>query len=679
MSEKPAGQAQINPPEPIEQLGINVIRGLAMDGPRKANSGHPGTAMALAPLAHVLWARVMRYDAADPDWPDRDRFVLSCGHASILLYSMLFLSGYGLTLEDLTRFRQLGSRTPGHPESSDLKGVEVTTGPLGQGFANAVGFGIAERLLRAEYGPDLVDHHTFVFCSDGDLMEGISHEAASLAGHLGLGRLIYIYDDNHITIDGPTEITLGDDAVKRFDAYGWHTEDLGEIANDTVALETAVRRAMAVEDRPSFLQLRSHIGWPSPKMTDTSKAHGDPFDPEEIRVTKALMGLPPDESFWAPDEVLAYYRAAGARGAAARNAWAQRVEAHLPGGSPGRARWDAGWRGQALAGFEHKLPTWKAGDKVATRVALKTCLNAVAPDVPGLVSGGADLTGNTGTMLDGMPLQSREHPEGRLVAYGVREHGMGGTVVGMARHGGVLPVAGTFFVFSDYMRGSVRLSALSGTKVIFVWSHDSVGLGEDGPTHQPIEQLAAMRAMPNLVVIRPADANETGQALRSAIEHDGPTALILSRQALPVLEASAERSHLLSKGAYVLSGDDPGPDIVLVGTGSEVSVCVAAAQLLQSEGLRARVVSMPSWELFEEQDKSYQLDVLGRGAPVLAVEAAASLGWSRWADASVSLDHFGASGPGAEVLAHFGFTADNVAVQARALLRKTDEDQEENK
>jgi transketolase len=679
MTVNPAGQAPIKPPEPIEQLGINVIRGLAMDAPRKANSGHPGTAMALAPLAHVLWTRIMRYDAADPDWPNRDRFVLSCGHASILLYSLLFLSGYDLTLEDLTKFRQLGSRTPGHPESSDLKGVEVTTGPLGQGFANAVGLGVAERLLRAEYGPELVDHHTFVFCSDGDLMEGISHEAASLAGHLGLGRLIYIYDDNHITIDGPTEITLGDDAVKRFDAYGWHTEDLGEIANDTVALEAAVRRAMAVEDRPSFLQLRSHIGWPAPHMTDTPKAHGDPFPPEEIAATKTILGLPPDKSFWVPDDVLAFYRAAGARGASDRDAWAQRLKAKLPTGSDARRRWDAQWRGQALAGFEDKLPTWKAGEKLATRVAVKTCLNAVVADVPGLVSGGADLTGNTGTMLDGFPLQSKEHPEGRMIAYGVREHAMGAVMVGMSRHGGVLPVGGTFFVFSDYMRGAVRIAALSETKVIFVWTHDSVGLGQDGPTHQPIEQLASLRAMPNLVVIRPADANETGQAVRAAIEHDGPTALILSRQALPVLEATAERAHLLAKGAYVLSGDAPGPDIVLVGTGSEVWVCAAAAALLESEGLRARVVSMPCWELFEEQDKSYQRDVLGRGAPVLAVEAAASFGWSRWADASVSLDHFGASGPGDEVLAHFGFTAENVADHARALLRKTDEDQEENK
>jgi len=659
------------PPEPIEQLGINVVRGLAMDAPRRASSGHPGTAMALAPLAHVLWARIMRYDAADPDWPDRDRFVLSCGHASVLLYSMLYLTGYGLTMDDLKAFRQLGSRTPGHPEAGHTRGVEVTTGPLGQGFANAVGFGTAERLLRTRYGPELVNHYTFVVCSDGDLMEGISHEAASLAGHLGLGRLICVYDDNHITIDGPTEITLGDDAVKRFDAYGWHTEDLGEVANDTDALEAALRRAMAVEDRPSFLQLRSHIGWPSPKMTDSPKAHGDPFEPDEIKATKAIMGLPADVDFYVPDEVLAFYRQAGARGRPDRNAWAGRLEAKLPAGSVARQRWDAQWQARGLAGYESKLPRWKAGDKLATRAAMKACLNAVAPEVPALVSGGADLTGNTGTMLDGEPRQSIEHPEGRLMAYGVREHAMGGAIVGMARHGGVLPVAGTFFVFSDYMRGSVRLSALSGSKVIFSWTHDSVGLGEDGPTHQPIEHLAAMRAMPALRVIRPADANETAQALRAAIDLDGPTALILSRQVLPVLEGTAERSELLAKGAYVLSGEAATPDVVLVGTGSEVSVCVEAAKLLAEERLVARVVSLPCWELFEAQGEAYQREVLGSDVPVLAVEAASSFGWTRWADATVSIDRFGASGPGAEVLAHFGFTAANVAAQARALLRKT--------
>jgi transketolase len=621
----------------------------------------------------------MRYDAANPDWPDRDRFVLSCGHASMLLYSMLFLTGYDLTLDDLTRFRQLGSRTPGHPESSELKGVEVTTGPLGQGFANAVGLGIAERLLRAQYGPDLVDHYTFVLCSDGDLMEGISHEAASLAGHLRLGRLIYVYDNNHITIDGPTEIALRDDAVKRFDAYGWHTEDLGEIANDTAALEAALRRAMAVEDRPSLLQLRSHIGWPSPKLTDTSKAHGDPFDPEEIKATKEILGLPPEHAFYVPKEVLAFYHEAGARGRNAREAWTERLEARLPNGSAGRQRWDAQWQARGLAGFQDKLPVWKAGEKVATRVAMKASLNAIAPGVPGLVSGAADLTGNTGTMLDNEPLQSFEHPEGRLIAYGVREHAMGGVMVGMARHGGVLPVGGTFFVFSDYMRGSVRLAALSQTKVIYSWSHDSVGLGEDGPTHQPIEQLAAMRAMPGLLVLRPADANETAQALRVAIDHDGPTALILCRQGAPVLEGTADLAHLVQRGAYVLSGEKARPDVVLLGTGTEVPVCVGAARLLGAQGVRARVVSLPSWELFEQQGKAYQAEVLGHGAPVLGVEASSSFGWSRWADATVCIDRFGASGPGAEVLAHFGFTAENVAEHARALLNKTDADQEENR
>jgi len=658
---------------PVEQLGINVVRGLAMDMPRKANSGHPGTAMALAPLAHVLWARVMSYDASDPEWPDRDRFVLSCGHASVLLYSMLYLTGYGLTMDDLKSFRQLGSRTPGHPESRELPGVEVTTGPLGQGVSDSVGFATAERLLRAQYSPELVNHYTFVICSDGDLMEGISHEAASLAGHLGLGRLIWVYDDNHITIDGATEIALNDDAVKRFSAYGWHTEDLGEVANDTAALEGAVRRAMAVEDRPSFLQLRSHIGWPAPHMTDSPKAHGDPFEPEEIEATKEILGLPPKETFYVPDEVVEFYRQAGSRGAAGHKAWQGRFEAKLPQGSPERARWDAQWASRGLPGYEKLLPVWKAGDKLATRAAVKASLNAVLGEVPGLVSGGADLTGNTGTALDGQPRQGKDHPEGRQLAFGVREHGMGGTMVGMARHGGVLPVGGTFFVFSDYMRGAVRLAALSGTKVIYSWTHDSVGLGEDGPTHQPVEQLAAMRAMPNLQVVRPADANETAQALRLAIDSDGPTALVLTRQVIPVLEGTAEKAEGLLRGGYVLRPEQTeagGPlDLVLVGTGSEVWVCVAAVEQLEAEGLRVRVVSLPCWELFEAEGEGYQREVLGDGAPVLAVEAAASFGWARWADGSVSLDRFGASGPGAQVLAHFGFTPEHVAERARALIQ----------
>jgi transketolase len=649
----------------LEQLGINVIRGLAMDAPQRANAGHPGTAMALAPLAHVLWTRIMTYDPSEPDWPDRDRFVLSCGHACILLYSMLYLTGYGVELEDLRQFRQLHSRTPGHPEVHDLPGIEVTTGPLGQGVANGVGLGTAERMLRARFGSDVVDHHTFVICSDGDLMEGISHEAASLAGHLGLGRLIYVYDDNHITIDGKTEITLDDDAAMRFEAYGWHVDRLGEVANDTDALEAGLRRAMAVEDRPSLLILRSHIGYPSPHMTDDPKAHGSPLGEEEVKATKQIMGLPPDETFWVPENVLDMYRQAIPRGQVARAEWEKRLAAW----TGDRDEWDAVWSNQGRPGWQAKLPTWTTpGEQVATRHSINKVLNALRDEVPGLVAGGADLTGNTGTKLDDTERQSREHPEGRALAFGVREHAMGGMLNGLSLHGGAIPIGGTFFVFSDYMRGAVRLAALSEAKVIYFWTHDSVGLGEDGPTHQPIEQLAAIRAMPGLRVIRPADANESAQALRVAIERGGPTALILSRQNIPVLEGTAALAANLEKGAYALidGGDDP--DLVLIGTGSEVSVCVAAAQLLAAEGLTARVVSMPSWDLFEEQDDDYQDAVLGAGVPVLSVEAATSFGWSRWADDSVAIDHFGASAPGAQVLAEFGFTAENVAERARALL-----------
>jgi transketolase len=651
----------------LEQLGINVIRGLAMDGPERANSGHPGTAMALAPLAHVLWTRVMHYDPSEPDWPDRDRFVLSCGHACILLYSMLYLTGYGVELDDLRKFRQLHSRTPGHPEVHDLPGIEVTTGPLGQGVANGVGLGIAERMLRARYGSELVDHHTFVICSDGDLMEGISHEAASLAGHLGLGRLIYVYDDNHITIDGRTEITLTDDPAARFEAYGWHVERLGEIANDTDALEAGLRRAMAEDDRPSMLVLRSHIGWPAPHMTDSPKAHGSPFGDEEVRATKEILGLPPDETFWVPDEVLEMYRQAIPRGQTTRNEWEKR----LSGWTGDRDEWTALWGNQGRPGWQEKLPTWTTpGEMVATRHSINKALNALRVDVPGLVGGGADLTGNTGTKLDDTELQSREHPEGRAIAFGVREHAMGGILNGLSLHGGAIPIGGTFFVFSDYMRGSVRLAAISEAKVIYFWTHDSVGLGQDGPTHQPIEQLAAMRAMPGLRVIRPADANESAQALRIAIDRNGPTALILSRQDVPVLAGTDTLALNVEKGAYALIDGGDEPDVVLIGTGSEVSVCVAAAEILAREGLAARVVSMPSWELFDEQDEDYQDEVLGPGAPVLSVEAAASFGWARWADDSVAIDHFGASGPGEEVLADFGFTADNVADRARTLLQE---------
>jgi transketolase len=646
----------------LEQRAINVIRGLAMDAPQAANSGHPGTAMALAPLAHVLWTRILRYDAEAPHWPDRDRFVLSAGHASILLYSMLHLTGYGLTRDDLMAFRQWGSSTPGHPEVRHTAGVEVTTGPLGQGFGNGVGMGIAEAWLRSRFAPELVDHHTYVICSDGDLMEGVSHEAASLAGHLGLGRLIYVYDDNHITIDGETELAYSDDVAGRFAAYGWHVEQLGEVANDCDALEGALRQAAEVDDRPSMLILRSHIGWPSPKYTDTAEAHGNPLGDDEVRRTKEILGLPPEETFWIPDEVLAYYRAAGVRGREQRDGWEKR----LAGWTGDRARFDACLQQTGLSGWQDKLPTWPAGEKLATRKASGACLEALADVVPGLVGGGADLTGNTGTVLsDGV--FTADDQSGRQIYFGIREHAMGAALNGMSLHGGVLPFGGTFFVFSDYMRPSVRLAALSQAKVVYSWTHDSVGLGEDGPTHQPIEQLAAMRAMPGLRVIRPADANETAEAWKVAVSSDGPTALVLTRQNLPVLEGTVGAP--VDRGAYVLVGaDDDDPDVVLVGTGSEVSVCVDAAALLADGGLTARVVSMPSWSLFADQSDNYQDSVLPPEVPTLAVEAASGFGWDRWADEVVSIERFGASAPGAVALANFGYTPDNVAERARQLI-----------
>ena len=646
----------------LEEQAINVIRGLSMDGPEAARSGHQGTAMALAPLAHVLWTRVMTYDAEHPEWPDRDRFVLSAGHASILLYSMLHLTGHGVSLQDLRDFRQWGSATPGHPERNHTPGVEVTTGPLGQGVANGVGMGITEERLRARFGPELCDHHTFVICGDGDLSEGISHEAASLAGHLGLGRLVYVYDDNHISIDGPTELALSDNAPERFGAYGWHVEDLGEAANDTDALEAGLRRAMAVEDAPSLLVVRSHIGYPSPKFTDSPKAHGNPFDAAEIAATKEVMGLPPDQSFYIPDDVLALYREAGRRGRPAREAWEKR----LADTDDRRVAFEAALGGHGLAGWADDLPSWDAGEKVATRKASAACLNALLEKVPGLVGGGADLTGNTGTEIaDGVPF-GPEDRAGRQFHWGVREHGMGGVMNGMALHGGSLPVGGTFLVFSDYMRPAVRLAAISNAHVIYSWSHDSVGVGEDGPTHQPVEHIAALRAIPNLCVLRPADANETAAAWRIAVDASGPVALILSRQDLPVLEGTAAGG--VDQGAYVLADPEGTPDLVLVGTGSEVSLCLDTAALLADEGTACRVVSMPSWDLFAAQDDAYRASVLPAGVPSLSVEAGVTFGWERWVDLPHGLDRFGASAPGAEALDKLGFNPTAVAESARRLL-----------
>jgi transketolase len=651
----------------LEQRAINVIRGLAMDAPHAARSGHQGTAMALAPLAHVLWTRVMRYDAAAPEWPDRDRFVLSAGHASILQYSMLHLTGYDLSLDDLRDFRQWGSRTPGHPERGHTDGVEVTTGPLGQGIGNAVGLALAERLLRARFGTDVVDHRTYCVMGDGDLSEGLSHEASSLAGHLGLGRLVCVYDDNHVSIDGPTELALNDDAAARFRSYGWHVEDLGEAAEDLDAIEGALQRAIAEEDRPSLVILRSHIAFPSPSKTDDPAAHGYALKDDEIREAKAVMGLP-DEAFSIPDDVRELYRAAGARGRDEREAWEKRLDAY----EGDRAVYDATLAATGLPGWQDALPRWEPGEEIATRVASGKVLQALADRVPSLVAGGADLTSNTGTVLKEHGVQASDDPAGRQVYFGIREHAMAASMTGMALHGGVLPVGGTFLVFSDYCRPSVRLAALSRAKVIYSFTHDSVGVGEDGPTHQPVEHVTALRAIPGLRVIRPADANETAEAWRLAVEHDGPTALILSRQDLPVLEGTA--GVRLDRGAHVLRAAED-PDVVLVATGSEVHVAIAAAELLAAEGVHAQVTSLACWELFEEQPEAVQDDLLPPEVPTLSVEAGVSLGWDRWADDSVAIERFGASAPGATVLAELGFTPEHVAERARILLRDMEGDE----
>ncbi|MCO5307556.1 MAG: transketolase [Microthrixaceae bacterium] len=648
----------------LEQRAINVIRGLAMDAPAAARSGHQGTAMALAPLAHVLWTRIMRYDASAPQWADRDRFILSCGHASILQYAMLHLTGYDVSIEDLESFRQWGSRTPGHPEVGHTPGIEVTTGPLGQGFANGVGMAIAEASLRERFGVDVCDHHIWAMVSDGDLSEGVSHEAASLAGHLGLGRLVYVYDDNHISIDGPTELALSDNAATRFDSYGWHVIELGEAAEDLDALEQALLEARSVEDRPSLVIVRSHIAFPSPRLTDDASAHGLAFGAEDITETKSVMGLP-DEPFFVPDDVRDLYRAAGARGRVAREDWEQRSRAALAGRE---ADWEASIGSRGLPGWADVLPAYTEADSPATRVASGDCVAALAGVVPGLVAGAADLIGNTGTKLPGAGVLSAAEPGGRQIHFGIREHAMGSIMVGAAHHGGVLPAAGTFLVFSDYMRPAARLAALSGAKCVFVWTHDSVGVGEDGPTHQPVEHVMSLRLIPDLTVIRPADGNETAAAWRVAVDGDGPVALILSRQNTPVLPTTATRAvDGVSRGGYVIADADA-PDVVLVGTGTEVAVALEAAGLLAEDGRKVQVVSLPCWDRFDAQDDDYRRSVLPPGVPTVSVEAGVTLGWDRYADASVGIDRFGASAPGGVVLRELGITPEHVAGVARRLL-----------
>ncbi|MEA2154810.1 MAG: transketolase [Solirubrobacteraceae bacterium] len=652
-----------------DQLCVDAIRALSMDAIQKANSGHPGLPMAMAPAAYVLYRRIMRHDPADPMWPDRDRFLLSAGHGSMLLYSILHLTGYDLPMDQIKQFRQWGSLTPGHPERDRVHvtpGVEVTTGPLGAGFANGVGMALAESYLREHYGAEVQDHHIYAIVSDGDLMEGIASEAASLAGQLGLGRLVYLYDDNDISLDGPTSLSFDrEDTDKRFEAYGWDVSAVHD-ANDMVAIEAAIRAAQKVTDKPSIIRVKSIIGYPSPNKQGSSKAHGAALGEDEVRLTKEVMGWDPDKHFYVPDEVYATC-SMKEDGAAAHGEWKERFESWRGANAKLAEEWDLAWQGKPLPGLADALPTDWEKEKLATRIAGQKSMAAFEAFTPTMVGGAADLSESTKTEF---PESERFTAEkaGRNVFFGVREHGMGGAVNGMAAHGGIVrPYGSTFMQFADYMRGAIRLSALTGLPVAWIFTHDSVGLGEDGPTHQPVEHLAALRAIPGLVVLRPGDAHETAEAWRVIIEDlEGPAAMALSRQDLPVIDQSVYGSAKdgVGRGAYVLADADDA-QATIIGTGSELWVALAARDELD---VPVRVVSMPSWELFEQQDEDYKTSVLPVGLPTVSVEAGVRMGWERYADAIVSIDRFGASAPGEKVLEELGITPANVADHVRQLL-----------
>jgi transketolase len=661
----------------VRKLSIDTIRTLAMDSVQKANAGHPGTAMALAPLAYVLYRHVLRHSPANPEWPNRDRFVLSAGHACILQYAALHLSGYNLSLDELKRFRQWQSRTPGHPEHFLTEGVETTTGPLGQGFANGVGMAIAERFLAERYNRPhhtVIDHRIYVICSDGDLMEGVSQEAASIAGHLGLGKLVYVYDDNHITIDGTTSLTYTtEDKGKRFEAYGWHVQHVDD-SEDVEALEAALLAGAAETSMPSLIVLRSHIAYPAPKAQDTAKAHGSPLGEDEVRATKEVLGWDPDEHFVVPDEV-AEHMDGRDRGVELEQEWRERFERWSTAFPGLREEWDSDLSGRPRPGWEAALPEFEAGEELATRAAGKQVMHALMPFTPTMVGGAADLVESTYTEFGGGGVFAKTHA-GRNIPFGVREHAMGSIVNGIALNPAMLkPFGSTFLIFSDYMRPAVRLSALMGVETVWAWTHDSVGLGEDGPTHQPVEHHMALRAIPNLWYVRPADANETAMAWRIALERrGGPVALALSRQKVPTLDRTevAPAAGAL-RGAYTLwqTGDGE-PDLIVIATGSEVWVALEGAKTMN--GTNVRVVSMPCWELFAEQPADYREEVLPPDVEArLSVEAGVSLGWKQWVGDrgdSLAIDRFGASAPGNEVLERLGFTPDNVAARAQALLER---------
>ncbi|HUX27266.1 MAG TPA: transketolase [Terracidiphilus sp.] len=656
----------------LDELSIDTLRLLAVDTVEKAKSGHPGAPLGCAPIAYLLFHKLLRHNPAHAKWADRDRFVLSNGHASALLYSTLFLSGYNVTLDDLKSFRQWHSRTPGHPEYGDTDGVEVTTGPLGQGIAMAVGMAIAEKHLAAVYnrpGFEVVDHHTFALLGDGDLMEGVSHEAASLAGTLGLGKLIFLYDDNLISLDGPTELSYTEDALERFEAYHWHVQRVAD-GNDLNAIEAAIEAAKAETGKPSIIDVRTVIGYGSPKA-GTNKVHGEALGAESVAATKKFFGFPEDQSFYVPEDALSNWRKAGERGAALEAEWKNLFDGYAAAFPELAAEFERTQKGALKAGWEKAIPSFPPTKPQATRNAGGAIMNAIADEVPELFGGAADLTASTKTIFK-PGANFHVDPAGRNVFFGVREFGMGAAVNGMAAHGGLIPFGSTFFCFSDYCKPAIRLAALMQVHSLFIFTHDSVALGEDGPTHQPIEQLMMLRAVPGLTDFRPADANETAAAWRLALERKSPSFFALTRQDLPVIDPAAQDVYAgVSKGAYVLE-DTPNPKVVLIGTGSEVWPAVEAAKLLAAEGITARVVSFPSWKLFEEQTVEYKASVLPAGVPKLAVEAGATLGWWKYVGQGgdvVGLDRFGASAPGPKAMAELGFSPQNVAARAKALLK----------
>ncbi len=662
----------------LDELCINTIRMLSADCIQKANSGHPGMPMGAAPMAYVLWTKFLRHNPRNPHWPDRDRFVLSAGHGSMLLYSLLFLTGYDITLEDLKNFRQWGSKTPGHPEYGITPGVETTTGPLGQGFANGVGMAIAERHLASIFNTpeiEIVDHYTYAIVSDGDLMEGISHEAASLAGHLHLGKLIYLYDDNRISIEGSTDITFTEDRCRRFEAYGWHVQTV-EDGNDLEAIELAIANAQAETTRPSLIAIRTHIGFGSPGKQDDSSAHGEPLGAEEILKTKENLGWPKEPSFYVPEEVLDHFRKAVPKGDELEKHWQEKLDLYKKANSDLAKKFMVWIEGELPDDWQKAIPSFVPDAKgMATRAASGTVLNVLSKKIENLMGGSADLGPSNKTLIKSSKDFQPGSYEGRNLRFGVREHAMGAVMNGMALHGGIIPYGGTFLIFSDYMRPAIRLAALMGLKVIYVFTHDSIGLGEDGPTHQPIEQLTTLRAIPNLIVIRPADANETARAWKVAIEEqDGPVALALTRQAVPVLDRiEYSPAEGLVKGAYVLKQWGKGlPDLILIGTGSEVHIALDASKTLAEKGFKVRVVSMPSWELFDKQPENYKEEVLPASVRArIAVEAGSTHGWHKYVGDRgkiIGIDRFGASAPYKMLYEKFGITPQRLVEEALSLL-----------